>query len=365
MKVFLNRRQFLGAAAAGMAVARVNAGPVVLAEPEAELSAKTERLDQDHVRVSWTPVEPIDLLVAHRADVAHTRLRQVATAASSGQHVVRAPAKRRAYILLRGTTTGRMEWTAERLLPLASASNYRDVGGYRAADGRSIRWGRIYRCGATPLLSAEDLAYLRALDIESMVDLRTVEERELAPNRLPARSTRYFAHDYSYNALLAAGRNADGRVTNASLYRSWLALLAPQFRATFRELKRSRGAVALNCTAGQDRTGVAVALILSALGVSRTTIFEDYHLSTHFRRPENEMPQFDPADFPHNPAAAPSLQTRLAQPQPLYGPDGRTHLEETFEELHRRWGSLDAYLSQELGVGPRDIQQLRVRCLEA
>lgn len=251
-----------------------------------------------------------------------------------------------------------------RVLPLASASNYRDVGGYGTADGRHVRWGRIYRSGATPLLSDKDLAYLRSLGIESMVDLRSVDERELAPSRLQGQSMRYFTQDYSYSALLAAGRGEDGHVTNAALYRSWLTLLAPQFRIAFRELRTSSGAVALNCTAGQDRTGVATALILSALGVPRTTILEDYHLSTIARRPENEMPQFDPAEYPSNPAAAPSAQTRLAKPRPLYGPTGRAYLEEAFDEIETQWGSVDAYLSQELGVGPDEIAQLRARYLE-
>jgi protein-tyrosine phosphatase len=252
----------------------------------------------------------------------------------------------------------------ERLLPLASASNYRDLGGYSTADGRHVRWGKIYRTGATPLLSAEDLSYVRALGIESMVDLRTVEERELAPNRSPGASTRYFTQDYTYSTLLDAGRGDDGHVTNAALYRSWLTLLAPQFRIAFRELRTSKGAVALNCTAGQDRTGVATALILSALGVPRATILEDYHLSTIFRRPENEMPEFDPARFPNNLAAVPSAKTRLAKPQPLYGPTGRAHLEEAFDEIDRRWGSVETYLSQELGVGPAEIEQLRARYLD-
>jgi protein-tyrosine phosphatase len=259
--------------------------------------------------------------------------------------------------------TERLDGSHVRVLPLASASNYRDLGGYRTTDGRHVRWGRIYRSGAAPLLSDKDLAYVRSLGIESMVDLRSVDERELAPSRFGP-GVRYFTQDYSYSALLAAGRDENGHVTHAALYRSWLTLLAPQFRIAFRELRRSSGAVALNCTAGQDRTGVATALILSALGVPRTTIFEDYHLSTTSRRPENEMPQFDPAEYPNNPAAAPSAQTRLAKPRPLYGATGRAHLEEAFDEIEARWGSVDAYLSQELGVGPEEIEQLRVRYLE-
>jgi protein-tyrosine phosphatase len=338
---------------------------ILLERPAAcELSPRVERLDQNRIRVSWTADEPVDVLIADRADVAPTHARRVATGVTSGHHVVQAPAKRRAYIMLRGATTGRTEWTSERVLPLATASNYRDLGGYKTADGRRVRWGRIYRSGATPLLGSKDLAYVRTLGIESMVDLRSVQERELAPNRLPDRTTRYFTQDYSYSALLEAGRGEDGRVTSSALYRSWLILLAPQFRIIFKELSTGRGAVALNCTAGQDRTGVATALILSALGVPRDTILEDYHLSTISRHPENEMPEFDPVQFPDNPAALPSAKTRLATPQPLHDQAGRAHLEEMFDEVDRRWGSVDAYLTQQLGVGPRELEQLRASYLQ-
>lgn len=61
--------------------------------------------------------------------------------------------------------------------------------------------------------------------------------------------------------------------------------------------------VAYNCSAGQDRTGFASAVILSALGVPREIIVRDYHLSSEYRRPEFEMTKFDPAAFPDNAAA--------------------------------------------------------------
>jgi protein-tyrosine phosphatase len=105
-------------------------------------------------------------------------------------------------------------------------------------------------------------------------------------------------------------------------------------------------------------------MILTPLGVPRKTILEDYHRSTFARRPENEVPEFDPAKFPSNPAAIPSARTRRSTPQPLYGPTGRAHLEDAFDEIDKRWGSVEAYLSQELGVRPGEIEHLRARYLE-
>src|SRR3546814_79257 len=88
------------------------------------------------------------------------------------------------------------------------------------------------------------------------------------------------------------------------MYRTWLTSLAPQYKVVFDDLLAKKGAVVYHCSAGQDRTGVATALVLSALGVPRDLILADYHLSTQYRRPENEMPKLDAAAYPNNPVAA-------------------------------------------------------------
>ncbi len=62
-------------------------------------------------------------------------------------------------------------------------------------------------------------------------------------------------------------------------------MLAPQMRLLFNTLKRGEGPIEYNCSAGQDRTGFATALILSALGVPRETIYKDYLLSVKYRQP--------------------------------------------------------------------------------
>ena len=68
----------------------------------------------------------------------------------------------------------------------------------------------------------------------------------------------------------------------------------------FEQLLARRGPISYNCSVGQDRTGVATALVLSALGVPRDIILEVYHLSTSYGRPDNEMPEIDSAKHPNN-----------------------------------------------------------------
>ena len=70
------------------------------------------------------------------------------------------------------------------LLPLEHSSNFRDIGGYPAAGGKHVRWGMIFRSGATPLLTDADQAAVAKLHLANMVDLRSDEERQLAPSKI-------------------------------------------------------------------------------------------------------------------------------------------------------------------------------------
>ena len=149
----------------------------------------------------------------------------------------------------------------------------------------------------------------------------------------------------------------------ADLYRNFPALLAPQVRIIFAHLLHDRTPIAYNCSAGQDRTGFVTALILTTLGVPYDTIVADYHLSTKFRRPEFEMPPFDPALATTNPGlkmfAAYRARPDWNVPQPLMDKDGQPFLRGAFEAIKDKWGSVEAYLQSEAGVGPDQIAQLR------
>ena len=66
----------------------------------------------------------------------------------------------------------------ERHITLENALNFRDVGGYRTADGRRVRWRRMFRAGGLSNLSPADLAVLRELGIATVLDLRSTAEWE-------------------------------------------------------------------------------------------------------------------------------------------------------------------------------------------
>ena len=313
--------------------------------------AQVERVDQDHVVVSWIDAAPVSVYQAVQPDAGTSHAQVLSEKNRDGRYIVPAAADKRIYFLLLDNNDGQLIHISERLLPLEKGSNFRDIGGYATTDGRHVRWDMVYRSGATPFLSSHDIAYVRNLGLVSMIDLRSSEERQLAPSKLLNQGIRYIAIDYSLNSPIKG-------------YEDLLTALAPQYRAIFHELLLGKGPISYNCTAGQDRTGVATALVLSALGVPRQIILSDYHLSTLYREPQNEMPDVDPSQYPNNPAAELFARNRLLKPPPLYSVDGRSFLADLFDRIDARWGSVENYLRQVLDVGPGELGQLRAHYLE-
>ncbi|HKX88266.1 MAG TPA: tyrosine-protein phosphatase, partial [Sphingopyxis sp.] len=129
---------------------------------------------------------------------------------------------------------------------------------------------------------------------------------------------------------------------------------AASYRMLFDRLLTSDKAVIVNCTAGKDRTGLGVALVLSALGVPYETIMEDYLLS-------NTLLDADAlrADAGMN-AAMSALPADVAKP--LLGVE-RAYLDAAFEQIAKDYGSVDAYLAQELGVDAATRKRLSKRML--
>ncbi|MBC2667779.1 tyrosine-protein phosphatase [Novosphingobium piscinae] len=319
--------------------------------------AATVERHADRLLVSWVSDRPVDVLLASRPEAPLAEAQLVSAGDTDGRAEAPAGGTQRRYVLLRNTATGEVTRAAERLIPLEAGSNFRDIGGYPAADGKRVRWGAIYRSGATPLLSPADRTRIAALGLTNLVDLRSDEERQLAPSRIE--DVPYTAVGYSLGAMMGSGED----MAMDKVYARLPQTMAPQLRQIFAKLLRREGPLAYNCSAGQDRTGFATAVVLSALGTPYPVIVEDYHLSTRYRRPEFEMPRFDPAQFPNNAAAQLfarfQADPRAAAPQPLKTASGTAYLDFAFAELTRRWGGVDGYLRQELRLTDADIVQLR------
>ncbi|MEZ5945601.1 MAG: tyrosine-protein phosphatase [Hyphomonas sp.] len=262
--------------------------------------------------------------------------------------------------------------TAVRLLPLEGGRNFRDLGGYETADGRHVKWGRLFRSGTMTRLTDEDYKYLSGLGIATVVDLRTSQERTAEPTDWKAGSIDYvtFADPVEEDANPLAAVFAspdvtpeDVRATMTALYSGILDQQTPAYRRLFLDLVEDDAPLAFNCSAGKDRTGVGAALILSALGVPRDTVVADYALSeklvdysAEFKL-SDEAPVQEDGPYTYLRKLPPELVAPLMRSDPAY-------IESVLDHIDATYGSVDAYIQQELGVDETQLAALRQKLLE-
>lgn len=157
--------------------------------------------------------------------------------------------------------------------------NFRDIGGYRADDGRTIRWGRYFRAGRQDRMTLGDLQRASELAIRTQVDLRRPDEvRTCGRGPFERLGSRYIGlsvlPDGSYEQL----NRETG--TLGERYLAYFQYSPEPWRQVF-EVLSDGGCypVLLHCTAGKDRTGVITALLLSILGVDRGVVEADFALT--------------------------------------------------------------------------------------
>ena len=188
---------------------------------------------------------------------------------------------------------GRVEIVAERLVPLDGTQNFRDLGGYETAGGGRVRWGRVFRSDSLAELSDADVGRLARLGLRLVCDFRGDAEVTEEPNRLAGRpGVAYWNQPLGDRSVQPAEwrrrfESGDFAGVDASwLTRSYRGMIddcAAELGAVLRRLAHERGLPAvLHCTAGKDRTGVASALLLLLLGVSRELVLEDYALTGRY-----------------------------------------------------------------------------------
>ena len=251
---------------------------------------------------------------------------------------------------------------------LQGAPNFRDLGGWRAADGRRVRHGRVFRSDSLSALTERDLAVVAELRLRLVCDLRSEVERRAAPNPwLP----RYGAQEWhlDINADLRAGRAdlralfkadptpAGARRMMVQTYRTLPLAFEPLLGEMVRRLAQPHALPAVfHCTAGKDRTGFLAAILLYALGVDRDAIYEDYLASEALggERVRESSAQAMEAHFGY-PVAA-EVVDAIAGVEAAY-------LDHSFAEIAERYGSADGYL-ETVGLGRPEIERLRDALLE-
>ncbi|MGH8981269.1 MAG: tyrosine-protein phosphatase [Acidimicrobiales bacterium] len=167
----------------------------------------------------------------------------------------------------------------ERHIPLESAVNFRDLGGYRTADGRTVRWRSLFRADSLSQLTQADRAVVRSLGVATVIDLRSLAEVDLA--RFPVDELPVGFHHLPLVGKLPAFETfRQGAGFFAGHYQEMARDSADQIAAAIAIVaQRYRHPVVVHCAAGKDRTGVLIGIVLALLDVPDETIVEDYALS--------------------------------------------------------------------------------------
>jgi protein-tyrosine phosphatase len=175
-----------------------------------------------------------------------------------------------------------MPFRNRRVVDMEGCFNFRDLGGYRASDGRTVKWQRLFRADCLHRLTGTDLSQLGDLGLATVIDLRTGQELEevgriswpapdLAYHHLPMLDVLPDRTTYPawVDAAYVADRYAGMLEKGADAMAEALLILADAaaYPAVF------------HCAAGKDRTGLLAAVVLGLLGVSDEDIITDYALS--------------------------------------------------------------------------------------
>lgn len=242
----------------------------------------------------------------------------------------------------------------DRVLPLQGASNFRDLGGYRGRDGRALRWRLLFRSDHLQGLTEADQQTLKTIGLAQSFDFRGEAERATAAYQLPGVAQHSLAIEptvvQSMQALVASGKTLTTQAVTGlmlDLYRSLVNEQAHRFAELFEHLLQARAPLVFHCTAGKDRTGVAAAWILLALGVPRDAVMQDFLLTNQVLRPAPTLSGVFPAE-----AAA-----------VLWGVQP-TFLETALQVVETEHGGIESYLRQKIGLTPAALQALEARYLQ-
>jgi len=244
----------------------------------------------------------------------------------------------------------------ERHVTLENALNFRDVGGYPTADGRSVRWRRMFRAGGLSELSEADLVVLDELGIKTVLDLRSTAELEsgkfpvddmpVTHHHLPLVEQVLDPTKYSVPEGMLAARYQEISQIGATFIAQSISIIADP----------DTHPIVVHCLAGKDRTGIVVALVLSLLGVDDDTAAEDYSLSNLAMGRLRERAEAEPGREMRRIQRSEDVTAEVFSAKP-------SNIISLFAALRAAHGSIEDYVIAS-GLRPDAIESLRAGLLE-
>ena len=264
----------------------------------------------------------------------------------------------------------------EHFLPVKGIVNARDLGGYKTADGRVVKSGLLLRGASLATATDADLALLAALSVVKIFDFRTDFEKKGKENRAlpgadyiwlplqpaededtPEEITQHKSFDISKLIMIAAF-NEKAKAIAREMYPLMVTRPAcqRQFTAFLREVVDTPGgAIYFHCMQGKDRTGLAAAYLLSALGVDRETIIADFDKT-------NQVYARDVRKYCRRVKFFGGKEEELAVVKAFIGANTANFIK-ALDLIDAKYGSMDAYLRNILGLTDADFEILRRRYL--
>ncbi len=176
-------------------------------------------------------------------------------------------------------------------MELSGAFNFRDIGGYMSVEGKTVRRGVVFRADSLAYLTIQDRKTLKSKNIKRIIDLRDEREVVAAPDVFEDDDEITVIHiplleDYNSPPLHPETLTTEPVPDLSALYIRCVETCGARIRSVFELFSRPiDGATVVHCTAGKDRTGVIVALLLDLCGVNRNAILEDYAVSERLLEP--------------------------------------------------------------------------------
>ena len=248
----------------------------------------------------------------------------------------------------------------KREVKLQGAINFRDIGGYKTKDGKEVKWGKIFRSAEINRLTTSDLEKLASLKIHYVLDFRGPAEvaagADKIPNTsirisLPAGSEEVGDKSKMFKSMSTATVGDSIMLPFYSNIDAFPKRYKPMFEALLNNSNDS--ALVYHCTAGKDRTGIATALILYALGVDEQTIKNDYLATNYYRQSDNVRMRKMLMDNYHLKEAVVDDVLGVKE----------IYLKATFDAIQNKYGSVDKFLQSEMGLNKSNLKKLRQKFL--
>ncbi len=253
-------------------------------------------------------------------------------------------------------------------IALRHARNYRDLGGLKTADGRTLRKGMLIRGTALSKIDGNDIEHLiKKYGLKTIIDLRTKKEAEEKPDK-QIDGVSYYLMPVFNEAVLGIShekkvhsiKSLECLPAMENLYRQ---MVDPEnlvnITAILKKIllmQKDELSVVFHCSAGKDRTGVIAALLLTFLGADRNTVIDDYLYTNRGKRVKANLAYLGSVLLKHNRSFARKVKNYLLAEE--------TYIQASLSAIEKKYGSLGNYFEQELMFSDEEMRRIKDKFLE-